>query len=102
MRKITMSHNAEFDVAPALKTTTRVTVTFADGTSETVKLASAQGMNPALSNEQVLEKSRKLLDLVVTAERRDAIEAFVLGIEKEADFTDLMALLGGTVPPALQ
>lgn len=52
-------------------------------------------MNPELSNEEIVEKWRGLMNGVIDEKRRDEIEKTCLGIEEFDDVMELGALLAG-------
>jgi aconitate decarboxylase len=63
----------------------RVTVTFDDGEVLTVKVDAPCGIDPCLSNEDILQKWRTATKDVISEERQQAIEQAVLGLEELHD-----------------
>ncbi|PYI00300.1 2-methylcitrate dehydratase PrpD [Aspergillus sclerotiicarbonarius CBS 121057] len=81
----------------------RVKVTFEDGEVIETVVKAPRGVNPALSNEEVLEKWRSVTRGVISEERQREIEAVVLNMEEEADVVGrLGALLGPETVNVLQ
>lgn len=91
-------HEPAFDRLPdSERLTTRLLLTFADGTSETtVHHPSGTGDN-ALSNTDIVAKFRDLTDPIIDPVRRDAVERAVLDIAHLDDIEHLTALLTPTV-----
>jgi aconitate decarboxylase len=63
----------------------RVTVTFDDGEVLTAKVDAPRGIEPCLSNEDILQKWRTATKDVISKERQQAIEQAVLGLEELND-----------------
>ncbi|PVH89077.1 2-methylcitrate dehydratase PrpD [Cadophora sp. DSE1049] len=59
------------------------------------EVMSARGMNPELSNQEIVEKWRGITRGVVSDERRDMIEKLCLNLEKLEDVMELGDLLAG-------
>ena len=72
-----------------------VTIEFEDGTTLTHQVDAPRGVDPPLSNEEILEKWRLLTRDVVDAERARKIENIVLRLEECEDISLLLELLGG-------
>lgn len=73
--------------------TQRVTITLNDGTVLTVTLPGPRSVSPGLSNDEILEKWRRLTQGLVDNERRDKIEKLVLDIENVEDVDVLNQLM---------
>lgn len=70
-------------------------VTFMDGKVLKVEVKSPRGVDPDLTNEEIVEKWRLLTKGVVDDERRDQIEKLCLGLEEVGDVLELSKLLAG-------
>ncbi|KKK20504.1 hypothetical protein ARAM_001108 [Aspergillus rambellii] len=75
----------------------RVTITFSDGSIITKTLDAPKGVNPPLSNQEILDKYRKFTKGLIDDERRNSIEKLVLGLEELDDVTSLEELLAGPI-----
>ncbi|CAM6121943.1 unnamed protein product [Calypogeia fissa] len=95
MKKVHPRYNPEFDTAVWR---TRVTMRFADGTEYVEDLNAPRGIDPPVTNEQIVQKWRMLVDGVLEEKRRGAIEKCVLGLENLNDISPLLELLAPTVP----
>lgn len=96
MDKCTCGHNSRFDENEATRWYQRITVDFADcqpSVSALVKLP--KGIDPRLSNEEVLEKWRSIAEAVVAKDVVREIERLVLDLENVDDVESLMSLLVG-------
>ena len=71
----------------------RVTIQFEDGSVIGQYLEKMKGVDPVITNEEIVEKYRLVLDGVIDEERRNKIEDFVLNIEKAKEITELIDLL---------
>lgn len=75
---------------------TKVSIWFKDGGEPVVcDREAARGVLPPLSNEQIVEKWRDLMEGVIDAERVKAIEGFVLTLDTCEDIGPLSKLLAG-------
>lgn len=74
----------------------RMTIEFEDGEIIKSEVRAAKGVDPELSNEEIVEKWRSLMKGVIDDQRREKIEDFVLGIEHCSDIVALGELLIGT------
>lgn len=72
-------------------------VQWKDGRRAKVEVMAARGVNPELSNEDIVGKWRGLMRDVIEVERKDAIEKACLGIEELEDVMELGKLLEGAV-----
>jgi aconitate decarboxylase len=54
-----------------------------------------RGVNPELSNEEIVDKWRDLTEGVIDDTRRDKIEKMCLGLEDLDDVTELSEILVG-------
>ncbi|OKL63217.1 hypothetical protein UA08_01310 [Talaromyces atroroseus] len=73
--------------------TQRVTITLNDGTVLSETLKAPKSVAPGLTNEEILEKWRRLTQGLVEEERRDQIEKMVLDIENVDDVAVLNQLM---------
>ena len=73
-----------------IRVNTTVTITFKDKQPLTQTLPWQRGTDPPFSNEEIVEKWRRLAGAVVDQERMQKIESLVLGLEECKD----IALLG--------
>jgi aconitate decarboxylase len=79
----------------------RMTVEFADGKTVTAEIQNAHGVDPELSNEEVVTKWRDLTKDILDADRQKAIEELVLRLETCEDVGALIELLTPVVPSVL-
>lgn len=94
IQKITCNHNKSFDENATTAWYQKVTVEFKDGRDKLKQFVRApKGIDPPLSNDEILTKWRKTTENVVSRERRDAIEALVLTLESEIDVRRVADLL---------
>jgi aconitate decarboxylase len=93
-------HERAYDNLPAdERLTTRVRVTFKDGSTRTAKVTHPRGTGDRkLTNADIRDKYAKLTHRVISAERQADIEKTVLNIEALDDVAELTALL----TPAVQ
>ncbi|KAF4632478.1 hypothetical protein G7Y89_g5646 [Cudoniella acicularis] len=73
----------------------RIEVVFEDGVKLEAEVKAARGVNPELSNREIVEKWRGLTNGVIDDERRDRIEKLCLGLEGLEDVLELEELLVG-------
>ena len=104
MAKITPTHNRELDgdKGNGVGWRTNMTVKFRDGTEFKESVRAPKGIEPAVSNEEIVNKWRSLVDGVLDVERRDQIEECVLGMDKVEDISVLCGLLAGVVKSPIQ
>lgn len=96
VNKIQCVHNPEFSVDKIKAWHQRVIVDLANDRPALQQLVLApKGINPPLSNEEVLSKWRKITEGVIKEDRRQKIEDLVLGIEDLIDVAELVELLVG-------
>ncbi len=74
----------------------RATIAFKDGTTVSAMVNAAKGVDPALTNEEIVEKWRLITKDVIDDERRGRIENLCLNFEALDDVTELLDLLAGT------
>ncbi|KAG4443784.1 hypothetical protein IFR05_000775 [Cadophora sp. M221] len=74
---------------------TVVEVVWKNRTKAEARVKDARGMDPELSNEEIVEKWRGLMNGVIDEKRRDEIERTCLGIEELDDVMELGTLLAG-------
>jgi aconitate decarboxylase len=72
-----------------------VTIEFEDGEILSQHVEAARGVDPPLSNEEILEKWKTLTKDVIDRERAEKIENLVLGLESCDDILLLQELMGG-------
>ncbi|RDW72851.1 hypothetical protein BP6252_06758 [Coleophoma cylindrospora] len=73
----------------------KVTVAFDDGTELAAEVEAAKGVNPPLTNEEIVDKWRKITVEVIDKERMERIEKTCLELESLEDITVLGELLRG-------
>ena len=88
-------HERAYDNLPAdERLTTRVRLTFSDGTTRAAKVAHPRGTGDRnLTNADIRDKFARLTRRVVSAERQAAIEKAILGIDDLDDVAQLASLL---------
>ncbi|KAI0388084.1 2-methylcitrate dehydratase PrpD [Hypomontagnella monticulosa] len=94
--KIRCVHNRDFDKDKRTMWFQRMTVKFRDITrGQVVALVEApRGVEPLLTNEEILEKWRMLTRDVIDIGTRERIEQIVLSLGSGADLYELVGLLG--------
>ncbi|HXC80009.1 MAG TPA: hypothetical protein VNU19_23510, partial [Candidatus Acidoferrum sp.] len=97
-------HEEAYDQLPvAERETTRVRLTFKDGSTLDKTVAHPRGTgNRVLTDADIVDKYRNLTRSLISADRQSAIEKTVLDIEALDDISKLMALLTPTVRSALE
>src|SRR6202050_2593642 len=92
-------HEQAYDHLPIdEQLTTQVRLTFNDGTTRAAKVVHPRGTGDrSLTNTDIRDKYTKLTHRIISADRRDAIEKAVLGIDTLDDVAELTTLL----PPAV-
>ncbi|KAL3429634.1 hypothetical protein BDV09DRAFT_180068 [Aspergillus tetrazonus] len=73
----------------------RATVKFNDGTEVSKFVAAAKGVDPPLSNREIVDKFRTFTKALIPEERQRKIEETVLGLEGMEDISELENLLAG-------
>lgn len=91
VNKSTCEHSKEFTQSWAQ----RATIVFKDGPTLTTVVKAPRGVDPALTNEEVLEKWRLLTKDIIDDDRRLHIENAVLHLDSVADIVDVVRLLSG-------
>ena len=94
--RTTCSHDPYFD-PPERLSGARLTVSFDDGFVLEKSLDMPRGFDPWVTNEQLVEKYRKLAGSVVDAKRLKAIEETVLRLDALEDVTEMIDLLAKPV-----
>ncbi|KAH7071281.1 hypothetical protein BKA63DRAFT_419430 [Paraphoma chrysanthemicola] len=97
MAKVQPQHNPAIDAEGDSLFTTYVEVFFKDGTNASYMVPAARGISPPCSNEDIVDKWRRLVKDVLDGERRDQIEKMVLGLDTLVDVVELVQLLEGDV-----
>ena len=88
MGKTTCKAVSEFDGKN--KWNQRVTISVHDSTLPLIRMVrTPKGLDPAMSNEEILTKWRRMMDGVIDHETRDRIESMILDLENIADVTDI-------------
>ncbi|KAK4574195.1 hypothetical protein LTR86_001956 [Recurvomyces mirabilis] len=72
-----------------------VTIDFSNGPEISHQVEAARGVEPALSNEEIVEKWRLLAGSVVEKDRLEKIERLVLNMDTTQDVSPLYELLAG-------
>ena len=101
IHKTTCSHDPYFDLAERLSGA-RVTVEFEDGSVVEESLDAPRGYEPWVTNEQLVEKYRKLAASVVGDERAKKIEETVLRLDELEDVGELIEMLARPVGKSLK
>ena len=102
MAKVEPKHNTALDAQKDLGFQTVMTVNFTNGGKVTTTVKAPKGIEPACSNEDVVQKWRALVRDVLDDERMDRIEKLVLGLEDCDDVKALIQELEGEVPCAIE
>ena len=92
--KVTCQHNPDFDSGSEGFWRSRVLVEFDTGTVQK-ELFAPRGIDPPLSNEEILTKWRKATEACLPSAERDAIEHEVLHLEKLPDLKKFIPILFG-------
>lgn len=98
--KTTCSHDPYFDLHERLAGA-RLTVEFADGMTLEETMNAPKGYDPWITNEELVDKYRRLAATVLDAKRMRSIEDAVLGLEEMKDVSELFALLAQPVGRSL-
>ncbi|KAL4805134.1 hypothetical protein BDV18DRAFT_25355 [Aspergillus unguis] len=77
----------------------RATVEFEDGSTVSQYLPASKGVDPPLSNEEIVHKYRRFTKGLISDERQGKIEELVLGLERLEDVSELEDLLAGLTKP---
>jgi aconitate decarboxylase len=96
-------HEKSYDALPASqRLTTRVLITFHDGTTREQVVTHPRGTGDhQLTNAQIVDKYRSLTHRVIGRRRQDAIQNTVLGLETLDDIAILTGMLNPPVNSAL-
>ncbi|KAF8856906.1 2-methylcitrate dehydratase PrpD [Acephala macrosclerotiorum] len=70
-------------------------IRFTDGKILKARVENARGNDPELSNEEIVQKWRGLMNGVIDDERREKVERCVLGLDGCGDMMELCVLLEG-------
>jgi 2-methylcitrate dehydratase PrpD len=98
--RVQVRHDTGIDAGPPHERfATDVRITLRDGTELARRVVAPHGspFDP-VTNEEIVDKFRRLTDPVLTPERQKAIESAVLGIEDAGTLDDLIELLAPIVP----
>ncbi|KAL4941128.1 hypothetical protein BDV06DRAFT_229868 [Aspergillus oleicola] len=71
----------------------RGTIQYNDGSETSKFIAAAKGVNPPLSNDEIVDKFRRFTKDVITEEQQRRIEDMVLELERLKDLSQLEGLL---------
>lgn len=93
---MTCEHDPDFDT-PKRGCGAHVRMQFADGEVLEEVVDQPRGFDPPLTNDEIMEKWRKLSGGVINSQRREGIEKAVLGLEGLGDLGVLLGLLAGEV-----
>lgn len=96
VNKSSCSHDPYFD-PPERLAGARIRVEFSDGKVLERSLDAPRGYEPWVTNEELVEKYRKLAATVVDTRRLQRIEEVVLGLEEADDVEELFDLLAQPV-----
>lgn len=91
VNKSTCEHSQEYTQSWAQK----ATITFKDKPTLTVVVKAPRGVDPALTNNEIVDKWRLLTKDIIDNERRQRIENMVLCLESANDILELETLLSG-------
>jgi aconitate decarboxylase len=89
-------HIKDFD-APDHPWRQRVTITFSDGVQMSQLTVKPKGVDPALTNEEIVDKWRSMARGIMPASKVQEIESLVLGMNGLDDVTKLTKALNFTV-----
>jgi aconitate decarboxylase len=73
----------------------RAIIEFKDGSKISKYVAAAKGVDPPLSNQEIVQKFRTFTKALISEERQRKIEETVLGLESVEDISELQDLLTG-------
>ena len=96
-------HQKSYDALPeSQRLTTRVLITFHDGTAREQVVTQPRGTGDhQLTNAQIVDKYRSLTHSVIESDRRHTIENTVLGLETLDDIAILTGMLNPRVNSVL-
>jgi aconitate decarboxylase len=95
VNKFKCEHSQDLDIDEGLGLAQRLTVTFKDSSKQKIemKVAAPKGIDPLLSNEEIVEKYELLTKDVTSVELRDQIKNMVLSLDEAEDVGRLVELL---------
>ena len=94
--KCTCRHNRDFDKDEAKRWYQRVTIDFSNGAHSIQALVKLpKGIDPKLSDEEILQKWRRMAGKVIAKDRVDEIEKLVLDLENVESVETLTNLIMG-------
>lgn len=99
--KTSCVHTTELD-QPNIGCGALISIAFADGSQVQHSLLKPKGVDEPISNEEILEKFRRLTGGLIGVERQEKIERAVLGMEELQDVNELIELLSVNVVNPLQ
>lgn len=99
--KASCYHAEEFD-KPNKGCGARVMITFEDDTVIEDVMDAPKGYDPPVSNEEIVDKYRRLTRNVISKERQEKIEKLVVGLDSLENVEDLLSLLNGDVANPLE
>ena len=77
-------------------------ITFEDDTVIEDVMDAPKGYDPPVSNEEIVDKYRRLTRNVISKERQEKIEKLVVGLDSLENVEDLLSLLNGDVANPLE
>jgi 2-methylcitrate dehydratase PrpD len=98
--KIVAQHEPAFDRGPATRGATRLTVAFADGSTEEAFVPVSKTMSEPLDRARAIAKFETLTEGIVSDARRAKILGTVLGLERLDDIAQLVEPLAAPVGAA--
>ncbi|PVI02561.1 putative immune-responsive protein [Periconia macrospinosa] len=89
-------HNPEFDRDKKTMWGQKMTTSFKNASREKIEVfvPAPRGVKPLLTNEEILEKWRKLTEDIIDVDVRDKIEGLVLGLGGGIEVHQIVELLG--------
>ena len=101
VNRTTCEHNTTFD-EPGRRWNQRVTIQFKTNDPSVAHFQSfPKGVDPPLTNDEILRKWRLMTEDVIDKKRQQQIENAVLDLDRIIDITELIQLLVGKVKSAL-
>ncbi|NKJ00971.1 MmgE/PrpD family protein [Novosphingobium sp. SG707] len=97
MPRIRAYHEPAFDTDFAARLNSVMTVRFADGSEEVVRIATPKTVGEPLQRSGVIDKYNALTDGIISHDRRDSIRQMVLALETLPSLTPLIDALAAPV-----
>lgn len=92
--RVKPTHNEKFDKEKRMQWRTVVTVRLKDGTELEEAVGAPRGIMPPVTNDEIVDKWRRLTRDVLDDERRQKVESLILRLESLEDVRELTDLLG--------